>query len=205
MQLTEILNHSNKIKTVDDLLNHFDLVVEIAKNDINKIAKSKRIFFTDFDFTYSDSVEILRSQLKKSHLKSVSKFLQCENIENAVAWLVQRLLNNMKNISTNAKYKLYCAPSFGQLHENIKSNDELENMLELMELEKFDRNTIKKGLQTIWDNSMLEEDFDYLDIEYLCKKFDLSIKDVFGTDDLVKLNLKKEQTESGHSQLVFVF
>ena len=42
-------------------------------------------------------------------------------------------------------------------------------------------------------------------MEYLCKKFDLTIKDVFGTDDLVKLYLKKEQTESGHSQLVLVF
>ncbi len=43
------------------------------------------------------------------------------------------------------------------------------------------------------------------DTEYLCKKFDLTIKDVFGTDDLVKLYLKKEQTESGNSQLVLVF
>jgi hypothetical protein len=34
MQLVEILSHSNKIKTIDDLLNHFDLVVELAKNDI---------------------------------------------------------------------------------------------------------------------------------------------------------------------------
>jgi hypothetical protein len=81
----------------------------------------------------------------------------------------------------------------------------LKRCLSLWNLKKFDRDTIKKGLQTIWENSMFEEDFDYLDMEYLCKKFDLSIKDVFGTDDLVKLNLKKEQTESGYSQLVFVF
>ncbi len=111
----------------------------------------------------------------------------------------------MRNITTNQKYKLYCAPSFGKLHENIKSNDELENMLELMELEKFDKDFIKKGLQTIWKNSMLDEDFDYFDMEYLCKKFDLSIKDVFGTDDLVKLNFKKEQTQSGQVQLMMVF
>ena len=205
MQLVEILSHSNKIKTVDDLLNHFDLVVELARDDIYKIAKSKRLLFSDFDFAYGDAVEMLKGQLQKSHLKGISRFLKCENISNAVSWLITRLLANMRNITTNPRYALFCAPSFGQLHENIKSNDELENMLELMELEKFDRNTIKKGLQTIWDNSMLEEDFDYLDMEYLCKKFDLSIKDVFGTDDLVKLNLKKEQTESGHSQLVFVF
>ena len=205
MQLVEILSHSNKIKTVDDLLNHFDLVVELARDDIYKIAKSKRLLFSDFDFAYGDAVEMLKGQLQKSHLKGISRFLKCENISNAVSWLITRLLANMRNITTNPRYALFCAPSFGQLHENIKSNDELENMLELMELEKFDRNTIKKGLQTIWDNSMLEEDFDYLDMEYLCKKFDLSIKDVFRTDDLVKLNLKKEQTESGHSQLVFVF
>lgn len=205
MQLVEILSHSNKIKTVDDLLNHFDLVVELARDDIYKIAKSKRLLFSDFDFAYSDAVEMLKGQLQKSHLKGISRFLRCENIANAVSWLIERLLNNMRNITTNQKYKLYCAPSFGQLHENIKSNDELDAVLELMELEKFDKDTIKKGLQTIWNNSILEEDFDYFDMEYLCKKFDLSIKDVFGTDDLVKLNLKKEQTESGHSQLVFVF
>lgn len=205
MQLVEILSHSNKIKTVDDLLNHFDLVVELARDDIYKIAKSKRLLFGDFDFAYADAVEMLKGQLQKSHLKGISRFLQCENIANAVSWLIERLLNNMRNITTNQKYKLYCAPSFGQLHENIKSNDELEAVLGLMELEKFDRDTIKKGLQTIWENSMFEEDFDYLDMEYLCKKFDLSIKEVFGTDNLVKLNLKKEQTESGHSQLVFVF
>ena len=205
MQLVEILSHSNKIKTVDDLLNHFDLVVELARDDIYKIAKSKRLLFSDFDFAYSDAVEMLKGQLQKSHLKGISRFLRCENIANAVSWLIERLLNNMRNITTNQKYKLYCAPSFGQLHENIKSNDELDAVLELMELEKFDKDTIKKGLQRIWNNSILEEDFDYFDMEYLCKKFDLSIKDVFGTDDLVKLNLKKEQTESGHSQLVFVF
>ena len=205
MQLVEILSHSNKIKTVDDLLNHFDLVVELARDDIYKIAKSKRLLFSDFDFAYSDAVEMLKSQLQKSHLKGISRFLQCENIANAVSWLIERLLNNMRNITTNQKYKLYCAPSFGQLHENIKSNDELEAMLELIELEKFDRDTIKKGLQTIWENSMFEEDFDYFDMEYLCKKFGFEVSEIVGTQAINLQKYKKEQTESGHSQLVFVF
>ncbi len=204
MQLVQIISQS-KIKNVNDLLNNIDSIVELARDDIYKIAKSKRLLFSDFDFAYGDAVEMLKGQLQKSHLKGISRFLKCENIANAVSWLIERLLNNMRNITTNQKYKLYCAPSFGQLHENIKSNDEIEAVLELMELEKFDRDILKKGLQTIWKNSMFEEDFDYFDMEYLCKKFDLTIKDVFGTDDLVKLNLKKEQTESSHSQLVLVF
>ena len=205
MQLVEILSHSNKIKTVDDLLNHFDLVVELARDDIYKIAKSKRLLFSDFDFAYADAVEMLKSQLQKSHLKGISRFLKCENIANAVSWLIERLLNNMRNITTNQKYKLYCAPSFGQLHENIKSNDELEKMLELMELEKFDRDTIKKGLQIIWENSMFEEDFDYFDMEYLCKKFGFEVSQIVGTEAINFQKYKKEQTQSGHSQLMMVF
>ena len=111
----------------------------------------------------------------------------------------------MRNITTNPKYKLYCIPSFEQIHENIKSNDELEAMLELMELEKFDRDTLKKGLQTIWNNSILEEDFDYFDMEYLCKKFGFEVSEIIGTEAINLQKYKKEQTESGHSQLVFVF
>lgn len=205
MQLVEILSHSNKIKTIDDLLNHFDLVVELARDDIYKIAKSKRLLFSDFDFAYGDAVGMLRSQLQKSHLKGISRFLQCENISNAVSWLIERLLNNMRNITTNQKYKLYCAPSFGQLHENIKSNNEIEEVLELMELEKFDKDTIKKGLQTIWKNSMLDEDFDYLDMEYLCKKFGFEVSQIVGTEAINLQKFKKEQTQSGHSQLMMVF
>jgi hypothetical protein len=146
---------------------------------------------------------MLKNQLKKSHLKGIHRFLKCENIENAISWLITRILANMRNISTNRKYKLYCTPNFGQLYENIKLDN--ETVLELIDLEKLDSDTLKKGLQITWENSIFEENFDYLDIEYLCKKFNLTIKDVFGTDDLVKLNLKKEQTESGHSQLVLLF
>jgi hypothetical protein len=205
MQLVEILSHSNKIKAIDDLLNHFDSIVELARDDIYKIAKSKRLKFSDFDFAYADAVDMLKSQLQKSHLKGINKFLKCENIPNAVSWLIERLLNNMRNITTNQKYKLYCAPSFGQLHENIKSNDELEAVLELMELERFDRDTLKNGLQSIWENSMFDEDFDYIDMEYLCKKFGFEVSEIVGNDAINLQKYKKEQTESGHSQLVFVF
>lgn len=205
MQLAEILSSSNKIKTIDDLLNHFDLVVELARDDICKIAKSKRLLFGDFDFVYADAVEMLKSQLQKSHLKGISRFLQCENISNAVSWLIERLLNNMRNITTNQKYKLYCAPSFEQLHENVESNDELDAVLGLMELEKFDKATLKKGLLTIWENAMYEEDFDYKDLEYLSKKFGFEVSEIVGTQAISLQKYKKEQTESGHSQLVFVF
>lgn len=205
MQLAVILSHCNKIKTIDDLLNLLDLILELAREDVFKIAKSKRIVFSDFDFTYNDAVEMLKSQLQKPHLKGINKFLKCENIQNAVSWLITRLLANMRNITTNSRYALFCAPSFGQLHDNIKSNDELEALLELIEFERFDKNTLKKGLKTIWMNSIFDEDFDYLDMEYLCKKFGFEVSEIVESEAINLQKYKKEQTESGNFQLVLSF
>ncbi len=205
MQLVEILRYSNKIKTVDDLLNNFDSVVELARDDIHKIAKSKRLFFSDFDFVYGDAVKMLKGQLNKSHLKGIRRFLSCENIANAVSWLIERILNNMRNITTNRKYKLYCSPSFRQFNDNIKSNDEIKMMLDLMEIEKFDSDTLKNGLQRLWNDSIHEEDFDCNDIKYLCEKFEFEVSEIMGTQAIYLQNYKKEQAESGNSQLVFVF
>ena len=205
MQLVEILGNSNKIKTVDDLLNNFNCIAELAREDVYRISKAKKIYFYDFDFTYNDAVKILKNQLNKSHLKGIRRFLSCENIANAVSWLIERILNNMRNITTNRKYKLYCSPSFRQFNDNIKSNDEIKMMLDLMEIEKFDSNNQKNGLQRLWNDSIHEEDFDCNDIKYLCEKFEFEVSEIMGTQAIYLQNYKKEQTESGNSQLVFVF
>ena len=58
MQLVEILIYSNKIKTVDDLLNHFDLIIELARDDILKITKSKRLLFSLLNINNIDLVSL---------------------------------------------------------------------------------------------------------------------------------------------------
>lgn len=205
MQLIEILNHSNKIKTINDLLNNFDSIVEIAREDIFRIAKSKKIYFADFDYTYADAVEMLRNQLAKLKLKGIRRFLGFEIVANAVSWLITRILGNMRNITTNQKYKLYCAPSFGQLHENIKSNDELEAVLELIELEKLNRDILKKGLKDVWDDAKYDSDFDFEDFEELCCKFMFNAREVVGSDTLAQLKFLKSQVSNKHYQLELLF
>lgn len=206
MQLVEILSYSNKIKTVDDLLNHFDLVIELARDDILKITKSKRLLFSDFDFTFGEAIKILINQLQKKYLKGVKRFLRCQNIENAIQWIITGIIANMRNIGTiDNRYKLYCAPSFEPLHKNITLNNFSDELLELIELEKLDRNILKKGLQTLWGNSIYEDDFDYYDMEYLCKKYGIEITEIIGTEARCLQKYKIEQAENGHSQLVIVF
>ena len=77
--------------------------------------------------------------------------------------------------------------------------------MEFEKLQKLPKEQIIKALKFIWEDGYFDNSLDKDDIDELCKKFDLSIKDVFGTDDLVKLNLKKEQAENGNSQLVIIF
>ena len=50
------------------------------------------------------------------------------------------------------------------------------------------------------------DDFDEYDMQYLVEKLDLTTDEVFeNKGDLIKINLKKEQAESGNSQLVLIF
>ena len=85
MNTIEILIYYSKLKTVQDLVNNIDLVTDIVKDDVYKIAKSKQVYFADFDFTYGCAVEIVRKQLSKIHLKGIKKFfLNCNNLENGL-------------------------------------------------------------------------------------------------------------------------
>ena len=205
MQLAVILSHCNKIKTIDDLLNLLDLILELAREDVYKIAKSKRIIFSDFDFTYNDAVEILKNQLKKTHLKAIDRFFKYENINSAINWLIGRVLNNMRNISTNSKFKCFCAPSFKQLNENIKSNYDYETVLELMDLKRFDSQTIMTGLKKVWSEVKYDQDFDHEDFEELCCKFGYTSNEVVGSHAFEEPKLSKYEVETGQFQLQLLF
>ena len=128
--------------------------------------------------------------------------------ETTISWLIDRWINVFINLTTNRNYRDYIDISKIKIAFNDEistTHSNIEDILEFEKLQKLPKEQIIKALKFIWEDGYFDNSLDKDDIDELCKKFDLSIKDVFGTDDLVKLNLKKEQTESGHSQLVFIF
>lgn len=206
MQLQDILKESNHVKNINDLLEHFDLVIEIAKVDVNIIAKSQNIFFTDFEFTYSEAVKMLKQQLSKKHLQGIKKFLECKNIENAMQWLISRILNNMRNLTTNGKYKLYCNPSIVEIKEEIfDDHDDYEKMINDIELHKLDKTIIKDGLKKMWLESLYDEEFDYIDFTELCSKFGFEVSEIFEIATINLQKYRKEQALNCSSQLAIVF
>ncbi len=205
MQLYEIINYSHKIKTTYDLINNLDLISELVKEDVFKITKSKQIFFADFDFTYADAVDMLRIQLQKSYLKGTKRFIQSKNIEEALKWLISRILNNSINITTNKKYKLFCRPNFVELHEDIKTECDYITTIELLDLGKTDTKTMKKGLEEVWNEAKYDSSFDYEDFEELCCKFSVNASEIVRSYTLADLKFSKYQVSNRHSQLELLF
>ena len=167
--------------------------------------------------SYVDDVaSIVDEYLTNRAIKMYEKAIKSQNklfsnlcsSKKTVAWIIDRWINTFINLTSNPAYKEYIDIS----KIKIAFNDEIsttysnvEDILEFEKLQKLPKEQIIKALKFIWEDRYFDNSLEKEDIEELCKKFDLSIKDVFGTDDLVKLNLKKEQTQSGQVQLMMVF
>lgn len=205
MQFNQIIKNCNKIVNVNDVLNNLDLIIDIAKDDVLKITKSKGISFPDFDFAYNDGVKQLKNQLTKNHLRAIKRFFECDSLENALKWIISRIINNAVNISTNKKYKLYTAPQFSILHENIESSYDIDMLLLNDDLMKFDKNTLKMGLKKVWEDSKYDQDFDYEDFEELCCKFGFNANEVVGSHIFEEPKLSKHEVGIGQFQLKLLF
>lgn len=205
MELVEIINHCYKIKTIDDILLYYDEVIDLAKDDVKKIAEAKRLFFYDFDYVYKVAAGILKKQLSKTHLRAIKALYTCDNLDQVLAWLVSRLLNNSRNISHNARYSEYVniQEYFHETIAHIDSNIELEIMID--EIEKLCPKSIKEGLNKLYFDVVFDKDFDLEDFEKLCNKYNFESKDVLGFHPRERPNMAVELTESGNSQLVLLF
>ena len=180
----------------------------MTRDDVYKISISKRIFFSDFDSCFFDAVNGLKKQLQKTHLRAIRKFLDCKDIDETIKWLIARILNNMRNITTNPKYKdyVYIKNLEMEFNENVhyvELNIDREIMIE--EMDKLPRDEIKGGLKKVFDALTCDLDFDFNDIEYLCEKYGFQVKEIVDYDPRALPAMKAELTESGNSQLVLFF
>ena len=206
MNAIEILVNYSKLKTVQNLVDNIDLVTDIIKDDVYKIAKSKRIYIDDFDFTYVCSVEIIKKQLFKIHLKGIKKFfLNCDNLENALKWFMSRILNNMRNITTNPNYKLFINLKINNFEYEVSAdNDDFEKMIQILDIQKLDKSIIKKGLCKVWKESKYDEDFDYIDFTELCEKYGFDSDEVVGSHTSTQIQFKKQLIDNYKYQLELI-
>ena len=194
MNAIEILINYSKLRTVQNLVYNIDLVTDIIKDDVYKIAKSKRIYFYDFDFTYGCSVEIIKEQLLKKHLQGIQRFFNFDNLENGLKWFISRILNNMRNITTNTNFKLFINLKISNFEYKVYAdNDDFEKMIQILDIQKLDKLIIKKGLSKVWQEARYDKDFDYIDFTELCQKYGFEADDVVESHASTQIKFKKYQ------------
>ena len=128
--------------------------------------------------------------------------------ETTISWLIDRWINVFINLTTNRNYRDYIDISKIKMNfcEDIDASElNIDDILELERVNKFSKKEKIKLLKEVWKEARYD-DFDERDMLYLAEKLGLKLNEVFDNcGDLIKLNLKKEQDESGNSQLVIVF
>ena len=205
MNAIEILVNYSKLKTVQNLVDNIDLVTDIIKDDVYKIAKSKRIYFYDFDFTYGCSVEIIKEQLLKKHLQGIQRFFNFDNLENGLKWFISRILNNMRNITTNTNFKLFINLKISNFeYEVYEKTDDFEKIIQILDIKKLDKTRIKKGLYKVWQEARYDKDFDYIDFIELCEKYGFDVDDVVGSYSFNQIQYKKYQVGKLNYQLEII-
>ena len=205
MNAIEILINYSKLETVQNLVDNIDLVTDIIKDDVYKIAKSKRIYFYDFDFTYGCSVEIIKEQLLKKHLQGIQRFFNFDNLENGLKWFISRILNNMRNITINTNFKLFINLKISNFeYEVYEKTDDFEKIIQILDIKKLDKTRIKKGLYKVWQEVRYDKDFDYIDFIELCEKYGFDVDDVVGSYSFNQIQYKKYQVGKLNYQLEII-
>jgi hypothetical protein len=143
---------------------------------------------------------LLKNQLKKTHLRAVNNFFKNEIFEDALKWMISRIINNMKNISTNSRYKLYLDLKIEELNEYITGINEIEKIIIEESLKKLNYKLIKNQILKLINNIHHSDEFDNFDLKYLIEKFNVKL-DI----EYQKLNIKSENINGNNLQLIFDF
>ncbi len=115
-----------------------------------------------------------------------------------------RIVNNIRNYFSPFR-KINYTQLNDYLHQTEDLCDTFEKIVLEIDLQKIDRETIKIGLKKVWENSIVDMDFDLKDFEQLCDKFGLTPLDVLVYNPYILPQMSKEACNNANYQLVLVF
>ena len=133
-------------------------------------------------------------------------FFDIENDSNfkIINKIISRITNNIKNYFSPHR-KINYTQLNDYLHVKEDLYDTFEKIVLEIDLQKIDRETIKIGLKKVWENSIVDMDFDLKDFEQLCDKFGLTPLDVLVYNPYILPQMSKEACNNADYQLVLVF
>lgn len=153
------------------------------------------------DDLYKIGVETTIKQINKRY------FFDLENDSNTkiIHKILSRITNNIKNYFSPFR-KINYTQFNNYLYEMEDLDDAFEKIVQEIDLEKIDRETIKIGLKKVWENSIVDMDFDMQDFQDICEKFGFRSLDILNYDPYsFAFKITKESLNNNFYQLTLVF
>lgn len=201
----------NKVKTTHEIFESedtFNIILEFARD------AAKELFATQHNKRFlanrvDDAAHIVDQNMQKNKAKmyhKVSKKFEEKDVESMIAWLINRWINTFVNLTTNSNYRDYFDLSnIVDYDDNYIFFDDEKDDSFLEDIDKFSRYEIKKALEKVWQDSILDSDFDAQDFKTLCKKYNFTTYEILSYNLEEKLKIKLEINENQHQQMMFDF
>ncbi|MCT7550924.1 hypothetical protein N5U04_06685 [Aliarcobacter butzleri] len=140
-------------------------------------------------------------------IKQISKrcfFSEIEDYDLILKKIKSRIVNNIRNYFSPLRRNSYL--NINKYLLTIEEETEpFDRILDEIDLMKIDKETIKNGLSKVWKNAITDSDFDIVDFEELCSKFQFQLNEVLGYAPNIIPLMTKESCNNGNYQLVLIF
>lgn len=193
----------SKDDLIVELLNPESWIYELIKDDtislfLNTGGYTNEKFSTDD--LYKLGVDTTIGQIKKRYFFN----LRTADNTSIINKISSRITNNIKNYFSPLRKINYLGIE-QYFYQTEDYNQSFERIIDELDLQKIDIETIKVGLAKVWQNSITDTTFDIIDFEELCEKFQLQANEVLDYDAYTIPIMTKESCNNGNYQLVLIF
>lgn len=191
----------SKDNLIIELQNPESWIYELMKDDAISLflntGYTNGIFSTDDLYTLG--VNITAKQISKRCF-----FSEIEDYDLILKKTKSRIVNNIRNY-----FSPFRKVNYKNMNQHLYFTEEhiesFEEILDELDLQKIDKETIKVGLAKVWQDALTDTTFDILDFEELCRKFQFQPNEILGYDPKNVPLMAKESCNNGNYQLILVF
>ncbi len=197
-----------KIKSISkdnlmvELLNSDSWIYELMRDDaislfLNTSGYINKKFSTDDLYTLG--VDTTTRQISKRCF-----FSEIENTELILRKIKSRIVNNIRNYFSPLR-KVNYKNMNQHLYFTEEHTESFEEILDELDLQKIDKETIKIALAKVWQDALTDTTFDIIDFEELCRRFQFESNEVLSYNPYDIPLMAKESCNNGNYQLVLIF
>ena len=131
-------------------------------------------------------------------------FSEIEDYDLILKKIKSRIVNNIRNF-----FSPFRKINYKNMNQHLYFSEEhiesFEEILDEIDLQKIDKETIKIALAKVWQDALTDTTFDIIDFEELCRRFQFESNEVLSYNPYDIPLMAKESCNNGNYQLVLIF